>query len=720
MNSLGGSMSTFLDFYKKAYEELKNNNFEEALNSLDKAEELYDDKENVSELNYEDVLILKATIKFAIEDIDSAETIFKKALEKNPQSSEACIGLAKVFITKNQLAEAKHMYEWALKFDPQNEVAEQSLKKLNDLVEAAEQSIEEETEQKSFEEEVNLQKLFDEAYDKYLNDDFDDTLNLIDNLENVFEEEINILKGNTYLSLDHLDKAKEAFENVLKNNKKSSEACNGLAEMFLKKGMVEDAKVMYECALDINSEDQFALMGLAKVNQELGLSPIHSKTGYSLSEEINNELNDKLEKAYQLYTEKNYNESMDLLNSLEQTLSNSSDPKKDDILISIYNFKGFNNLALNEIDSAEANFEKSLSLNANSSQACAGLGEVYFLREDDEKSKIMFEWGVKNNRKNLFAVSGLAKVNKNLNLEPEHNSLDLGVDKEHSEEFNKLLMDSYDLFDKKEYENALANLNKAERLIDKESTKDQSRKSLSSVLNFKGFCYLGLKDFDKAKGFFEESLKFNPKSSQACAGLGELFYLSEQDREAKRMFEWALRNEPLNEFAKAGLVKVNKSLGLDENDNTLIHGDTEEISNEINKLIEEGYGFYEAKKFDEALKNLDKAEALLHKHFTPQESVKTLASLNNFKGFNYLALRQNSNAKSAFENSLELEPESSQASAGLGELFYLEKKDNEAKEMFEWALVHNPNNKFAESGLQKVNTALGFEKDHNSKLVEME
>ena len=39
------------------------------------------------------------------------------------------------------------------------------------------------------------------------------------------------------------------------------------------------------------------------------------------------------------------------------------------------------------------------------------------------KGKTMFEWAIKNNPGNLFAVSGLAKVNRDLGLEESHNNL---------------------------------------------------------------------------------------------------------------------------------------------------------------------------------------------------------------------------------------------------------------------------------------------------------
>jgi hypothetical protein len=40
--------------------------------------------------------------------------------------------------------------------------------------------------------------------------------------------------------------------------------------------------------------------------------------------------------------------------------------------------------------------------------------------------------------------------------------------------------------------------------------------------------------------------------------------------------------------------------------------------------------------------------------------------------------------------------------------------ENEAKTMFEWAVQYNPGNKFAKSGLLKVNQSLGYTDFHNT------
>jgi tetratricopeptide (TPR) repeat protein len=253
-------------------------------------------------------------------------------------------------------------------------------------------------------------------------------------------------------------------------------------------------------------------------------------------------------------------------------------------------------------------------------------------------------------------------------------------------------------------------------VIDPESTLPESKKSLSSINNFKGFCYLALNKVEDAKECFEKSLQANPKSSQACAGLGEVFFLMHDEKKAKQMYEWAVKNEPENKFAVAGLGKVNKILGLDITDTDMDSEKMQEVAEDISKLINDGYELFTKKEFEKSIELLLKGEKLVEKNFKSEQSKETLSSLNNFLGFNYLSLKDNDKAKKCFEKSLESNPKSSQSCAGLGEIYFLEGDDEKSKTMFEWALENNPENQFAIAGLSKVNDALGYPKDHNSKL----
>jgi tetratricopeptide (TPR) repeat protein len=268
---------------------------------------------------------------------------------------------------------------------------------------------------------------------------------------------------------------------------------------------------------------------------------------------------------------------------------------------------------------------------------------------------------------------------------------------------------AYELFTNKKFDTALEVLNNSEEDLQNELNnidEDQREEFLASIQNLKGFINLGTGDYKAAQDCFENGLQLNPHSSQACAGLGEVLYLQEKDEEAKMMFEWALDLNSQNEFAKSGLVKVNQSLGLPNYHNSLeIDSMTDEEQSIFNKCITDAYNAFKEKDFQHSLEMVEKAQEILTSGVMSNSALIKIASLENFKGFNYLALEK-----------FDADPRSSQACAGLGELYYLKSMDEESKTMFEFAVQHDPNNDFATAGLAKVNKALGLSETHNTKL----
>lgn len=77
------------------------------------------------------------------------------------------------------------------------------------------------------------------------------------------------------------------------------------------------------------------------------------------------------------------------------------------------------------------------------------------------------------------------------------------------------------------------------------------------------------KELEKSQTYFENALKLNPASSEACFGLGQVFYQAEMLEESKTMFEWAVKNNPNNQTAIEALKAVNQILSLSENHNSL-------------------------------------------------------------------------------------------------------------------------------------------------------
>ena len=86
----------------------------------------------------------------------------------------------------------------------------------------------------------------------------------------------------------------------------------------------------------------------------------------------------------------------------------------------------------------------------------------------------------------------------------------------------------------------------------------------SSVYNIRGFCHLSLNNIGRAKECFEHALDLNPASSQANAGLGEIYFLLRDYGTARTMYERATQNNPLNELALYGLKKTKEALSIPE------------------------------------------------------------------------------------------------------------------------------------------------------------
>lgn len=429
-----------------------------------------------------------------------------------------------------------------------------------------------------------------------------------------------------------------------------------------------------------------------------------------------------LTQAYDLFSQKDFSHALDKISEAEEEMISSyKSDEKDNYnkgIVSIENFRGFVYLGLNETEEAKNCFEKSLMLNPNSSQACAGLGEVLFLNHSDEEAKLMFEWAIDINPLNHFAVAGLTKINKQLGLQESHNSLDIdSTEEDDSVRFHNLVEEAYQLFEQKKFDAALEKIDAGEDIITVGVMSHSKLMKISSLENFKGFCYLANQDYENARECYEKALNLNPKSSQACAGLAEILFINHEDDSAKTMFEWALKNEPKNQLALSGLKKVNESLGLNKTDNKLERKFEEEISNEISQMIQDGFRLYSESENEESLLKLQRAEELLEENFDKEEVKEILSKLFNFIGYNLIVLEDLETSQSYFERSLEINVTSSAACAGLGEVFLLSNKPEEAQKMFEWSVKNDPENRIAVSGLQKTNKVLGYSESYNSLLV---
>jgi tetratricopeptide (TPR) repeat protein len=317
----------------------------------------------------------------------------------------------------------------------------------------------------------------------------------------------------------------------------------------------------------------------------------------------------------------------------------------------------------------------------------------------------MLEWSVVNNPDNQAAQTALAKANLMLGLDADDNTL-IQKEEQGKGDPDILLREAAGLLVQENYSDALLKINKAEGLFNGHLSNPDDIEFAASFFNLKGFTLLGLQEYDAARELFEKSLNINPSSSQACAGLAEIFYVDGLFK-AKTMYEWGIQNNPENITAINGLKKVNLLLGLPDND---VQNDSAAEGNTgLAELLNNIYILYEEEKYQDALDALDIAEKNL-----PENDMKLRSAIESLRGFSYLGLSDLQNAKHFFERALYDEPDSSDACAGLGEVFHLMGFENEAKTMFEWAVQYNPGNKFARAGLQKANTALGYTDYHNT------
>jgi tetratricopeptide (TPR) repeat protein len=86
------------------------------------------------------------------------------------------------------------------------------------------------------------------------------------------EQKLNqlIADGEQYLKLENYDKAEEYFITAIKQDAKSAAAYKGLAETYLAKNAIEEAKQTYQFLLRLQPTDDSILVKLAEVAEEQG------------------------------------------------------------------------------------------------------------------------------------------------------------------------------------------------------------------------------------------------------------------------------------------------------------------------------------------------------------------------------------------------------------------------------------------------------------------
>jgi len=155
-------------------------------------------------------------------------------------------------------------------------------------------------------------------------------------------------------------------------------------------------------------------------------------------------------------------------------------------------------------------------------------------------------------------------------------SLFISVDKD---EFKKSFERAQNNIKDKEFDLAITELGLA---IEKYDSSDKAYSIISKedLLLLSANVSLIIKDLEKANMFFEEALKLNPSSSEACFGLGQIFYQAEMYEQSKAMFEWAIKNNSKNINALEALKSVNEILAFPSEHNSLFEVEVETIEAE--------------------------------------------------------------------------------------------------------------------------------------------
>ncbi len=382
---------------------------------------------------------------------------------------------------------------------------------------------------------------------------------------------------------------------------------------------------------------------------------------------------DRIKNAFELIRQNNLEEALFTLDEAEKCYN----PEDKNIGLTkedIHLLRGSILYMQQDFQNALTSFEEALKENPESSEACLQLGKTFLELGEFDSAKVMLEWAVNNDSGNNIAKLLLQKVK---------DKIDNGI---FSSLGDDLLTSAYQDFENKRYDSALQKITELEHF---------HNEKFASLLNFKGFVHLAQTKNELAKSAFERAKTINPESSQAYAGLGEIFYLTNDDKSAKIMFETALQHNPQNKFASAGLVKI---------EDANIQNPTTVASMIIEKLIEEAFANYSNGAYAEALNRLNVAESEIKK--MEYNDPQLISRLLSFKGMILLKSDNIVDARSAFEESLEANPESSNACAGLAQVFVSEKHYDAAKSMFDWALKFNPENASAREGLTNISTCL--------------
>ena len=277
------------------------------------------------------------------EDLDGALISFENSI-KYDHTSEAILGLAAVYIKKNNVDQAAQLLEKSLKDHPKNPDIYWYLGSIFAQKGAGEKAI--------------------QSYLQALKED----------PKNIF---VRIDLGSAYLGMGLKDKALEEYLRVLQSDPINIKALNNAGSVYIDKNDYAKAIDLYERVLSIDPTNQIALNNLAiaysKNNQYDKAIPLWQKA-VAASPQDKRFLHN-LSRA--LMDKKDFKHGLDILKKIIEI-----DPNDSDALGLIGNI----HIGANEVQEAVNHYEKALSIKPNQLQTLQNLVSIYINRGETNRA----------------------------------------------------------------------------------------------------------------------------------------------------------------------------------------------------------------------------------------------------------------------------------------------------------------------------------------------
>lgn len=227
---------------------------------------------------------------------------------------------------------------------------------------------------------------------------------------------------------------------------------------------------------------------------------------------------------------------------------------------------------------AEKRYRRAIEIRDNSVLAHHNLGLIFLLKGDIDSAEIKFKKGISIDSlapdgyfqlSNIYQQKGripeaIASLEKLQTIVPNYRDSKgiLEMLKSNPSDIQKNIPDgvtnnqqvvlekrSFQFYQDGKFEDAIKDLNDAIKL---------NPKGQSGYLNNIAMCYLGLKDYNKAKDSFNKAIEMDPKNINAYGGLAELYLKDNNTQKAKEMLIKVLSINPQDQNAKVKLDSLNR------------------------------------------------------------------------------------------------------------------------------------------------------------------